>query len=252
MGGDERATNEAYYGAVPAGQMDYWLKMAAPRHRRATLLGALAQSVPKRLADLGCGNGELLREIHARFPLISLSGIDLSAEQIEVNRAASPDIRWQTWDLDGEQALPEDFAGGFGAVVASEIIEHVQNPRRFLENARRLAEPGGRLLLSTQSGRVHNTERRVGHVRHFSSEEMTALLREAGWTPVRVWNTGYPFHDWSKAFANRNPDKTMADFSGKPYGARQNLICWALRLAFSLNSSSRGAQLYAVAENAAR
>ena len=70
---------------------------------------------------------------------------------------------------------------------------------------------------------------------------------QAGWEPLRIWNAGFPFHDLSKWWANVNPDKSMAQFSGQAYGVYQNFVCLALRFAFLFNSGSHGAQLFAVA-----
>ncbi len=239
--------NDRYYARVLDGRTDYWRKMAAPRFRVETLVAELRREPPRALVDLGCGNGELLAEISRRLPGVALAGVDLSAEQIAANRESLPAVDWHVRDLDDETPLPESLLGRFGAVIAAEVIEHVAAPERLLLNARRLAASGGRLLLSTQSGRIHETERRVGHLRHFTQEGMRALLAATGWTPERVWNSGYPFHDWSKRAANWAPDATMREFSGRPYGWSQNAVCFALRAAFRLNSQSRGAQLFAVA-----
>jgi len=250
VGTDPRAveTNRGYYERLTRGRDDYWRKMAAPRQRLRVLLRLLEEEPPARVADLGCGNGALLREVHGRLPEALLCGLDLSCSQIEANRRDLPELRWEAADL--EAPLPEDggMVDSFDAVIASEIIEHLGAPEALLRNARRLARPGrGRLLLSTQSGPLRETERRVGHQRHFTREEMEELLRGAGWEVVRVWNCGFPFHDLSKWFANRDPDASMARFGERPYGPIERLVCLALRLAFLLNSRRRGAQLFAVA-----
>ncbi|MFH0800105.1 MAG: class I SAM-dependent methyltransferase [Pseudomonadota bacterium] len=239
--------NREYYSASQPGRLDYWRKMAAPRFRVAAFLKILGDIRPANLVDLGCGNGELLREIRDRYPGIRLCGIDLSPAQTEANLAADPSVEWRTLDLGAEQQFPDGLRGRFDAVLASEVVEHLPHPEIFLKNALALARPGGTLLISTQSGRVGETERRVGHHRHFSAGEMAGLLERTGWRPVKVWNCGFPFHDWSKRFANLNPDKTMERFSEKRYTHFQNFVCAALRLAFKLNSSRRGAQLFAVA-----
>lgn len=245
------ATNRDYYGQLSTGRDDYWRKMAAPRFRVATFLRLLADDPPASLVDLGCGNGMLLAEIRERYRSMALSGVDLSEAQIEANRAQQPTLGWHATDLDRPLAMPPELRDRFEAVVASEIIEHVREPRIFLANALQMAAPGrGRLLLSTQSGPLRETERRVGHVQHFTASDMRALLVEAGWEPVRVWNSGFPFHDLSKWYANRKPDATMRRFGDERYGMREDLVCWALRAAFQLNSDRRGAQLFAVARKA--
>jgi 2-polyprenyl-3-methyl-5-hydroxy-6-metoxy-1,4-benzoquinol methylase len=248
--GDASRVNREYYESAAGGRDDYWRFMAAPRARVAMLLALLGEEPARSLVDLGCGGGQLLREIAARNPGVALTGLDLARRQIEENRLREPGVRWDVADLSAPVEDP-GLIGRFEVVVASEILEHLDDPRALLENARRLAAPGGRLLLSTQSGPVRETERRVGHRRHFAKEELDVLLRETGWTEVRVWNAGFPFHDLSKWWANRNPDGSVARFGERPYGATERLVCALLRGAFALNSRTRGAQLYAVARRGA-
>ncbi len=238
-------TNEAFYGELRPGVQDYWRKMAAPRFRVATVLRELEKESPRTIVDLGCGNGALCEEIHTRFPDAEVAGVDLSAAQITANEKRLPWGRWLVADLG--IASPPKLERTYDAVVTSEVVEHVDDPVSFLRNARALANRGAMLVLSTQSGKVQETERRVGHLQHFSTEAMKRLLTDAGWRPERVWNAGYPFHDLSKWYANRDPDASMASFADRPYGPKENAICAALRVAFRFNSARRGAQLFAVA-----
>ncbi len=240
--------NRAYYAEPTGGREDYWRKMAAPRHRMATLVREILRAAPAELVDLGCGSGVVLAELRERMPGVELAGIDLSAAQIAANRSRLPGIAWAALDVDAAVEMEPGWQGRFSAVLASEVVEHLEHPLRFARNALRLARPGGRLFLSTQSGPVRETERRVGHRRHFSADEMRALLAEAGWRVVSVWNTGFPFHDLSKWLANRDPDAAMRRFGESAYGWREDLLCAALRFAFRFNSRRRGAQLFAVAE----
>lgn len=244
--------NLAYYERPLPGRDDYWRYMAAPRFRVRTLLREIGATAARSLVDLGCGSGLLLDEVAARFTHLELAGVDLSPALVERNRARRPSVSWHTLDLDRPDAVPEALAGRFDVVVASEVIEHVEQPTVFLGNAFALAGEGGVLLLSTQSGPVRETERRVGHVRHFSGAEAERLLVASGWVPERVWNAGFPFHDLSKWWANRRPDVSMRRFGGERYGAAQRTVCAMLRLAFRLNSRRRGAQLFAVARRGRR
>lgn len=236
--------NLEYYERFQKGRDDYWRYMAAPRHRVSTILKLVEERSADSLIDIGCGNGMLLSELQAGHPHLRLAGIDLSTPQIEENRRRHPEVLWRSGDVQSQVELDQQF----DIATASEIIEHLERPHCLLENACSLVRPGGRLILTTQSGPVRETERRVGHVRHFSVSEMDQLLRSTGWTPLRIWNEGWPFHDASKWWANRDPDRSMSQFSEKGYGWPQRAVCRALRLAFRLNSRRRGAQLFAVAE----
>ena len=237
--------NLEYYGELKAGRADYWRLMAAPRARVRTIVSTLRKVGPRSVIDLGCGDGSLLDAIAREVPDAKLSGIDLSAAQIEENRASSPGIEWYSGNIE-DQSL--EIPGTFEAIVSSEVIEHLDDPLCFLINTRRLAADGATLVLSTQSGRVGETEKRVGHLRHFTADEMRDLLEKAGWEPVRVWNSGWPFQDLSKWAANVMPDYSMKHYGERPYGRMERFASWVLRTLFLLNSRSRGAQLFAIAK----
>lgn len=248
---DPSEVNRAFYAVPPPGQRDYWRLMAAPRARVAATLALLSEEPPARVVDLGCGGGELLDEIARRFPAARLSGLDLSPGQVAANRERRPEIDWEVVDLESPRPLDPALAGTFDAVVALEVIEHLADPARFLEQALALARPGGRLVLSTQSGPLRETERRVGHRRHFTAAEMRSRLDAAGWSVEKVWNAGYPFHDLSKWWANRSPGETMARFGERAWGWRERAIAATLRALFRLNSNRSGAQLFALARKPA-
>jgi SAM-dependent methyltransferase len=239
--------NEVYYNRPTDGLADYRQLMAGPLWRTRLLLEQIASPPPRRVADLGCGGGDLLRAVHARHPGAETVGFDFSSAQIEANQSRQPGVTWRIADLNHVAAFPADLLGRFDTLISLEVIEHLDHPASLLRNALQLAAPGARLILSTQSGRVGETERRVGHLRHFSVADMTELLDSAGWRPVRVWNTGFPFHDWSKRLANLNPDASMRMFSEQRYGPLQRAVCALLRLAFRFNSAHHGNQLFAVA-----
>ncbi len=240
--------NARYYGNPKQGQQDYWRYMAAPLWRRGKTLSLLSSAPPERLCDLGCGDGGLLFDIAQRFPGARLTGIDMSSALIKVNRKKVPSMSWHVMDLDSPVPPSSDLMGSFDVVTSLEVIEHVARPDQLLLHALSLARPKGRLVLSTQSGLVRETEKRVGHRQHFSAVEMTSLLCSVGWRAVRVWNSGWPFHDLSKWIANLSPDRAMRRYGEESYTIQQRVLCACLRGAFKLNSSSRGAQLFAIAE----
>lgn len=155
---------------------------------------------------------------------------------------------WRVADLDSPTFEKSDLIGRFDVVTAAEVIEHVSDPFRFLTHGLSLAQPGGCLILSTQSGILRDTEKRVGHRQHFSISDMEKLMTSAGWRPVRAWNSGWPFQDLAKWMANLSPDWSMRYFGEEAYAWPQKILCMMLRGLFKLNSNSRGSQLFAIAE----
>ncbi|GAA6024061.1 hypothetical protein JCM11491_001619 [Sporobolomyces phaffii] len=138
--------------------------------------GELAHSTwlrGKRVLDVGCGGG-IFAESIARLGATTLA-IDASPDNIKVaqthasldpaldlvnsavprpdslsSSAARPPVPVGT--LEYRHCAAEDLvvAGHeFDVVCAMEVIEHVSDPRAFLECLMRLTKPGGYLLLST-------------------------------------------------------------------------------------------------------
>ena len=185
-------------------------------------------------------------EIAIRFPHARLHGLDLSQDQIEENRKSLPAFSWSQQDLTASDYL-YPFGEPCEAALSSEVIEHLDQPDQYLRNIHASLRPGGLLVRTTQSGPVHDTERHVGHVRHWEAGEMSSLLQAAGFNHPEVYNCGWPFHDWSKRAANLRPDETIRRFGQTEWGAFERSSAAILRMLFRLNSPRHGYQLVAVA-----
>jgi 2-polyprenyl-3-methyl-5-hydroxy-6-metoxy-1,4-benzoquinol methylase len=92
------------------------------------------------LVDVGCGAGNLWREISGRFT--RCLGVD--AVRYEGLPSA---VEFIAADLDRVPLpLPDASAD---VVAAVETIEHLENPRAFCRELRRIAMPGGWVIIST-------------------------------------------------------------------------------------------------------
>jgi len=101
-----------------------------------------------RLLDIGCGGG-LLCEPMARLGF-SVTGVDASPRNIGVARAHA---EAQGLDIDYRantaEALIEQGEPLFDVVLNMEVIEHVADPARFLQDCVRLLKPGGLMIVAT-------------------------------------------------------------------------------------------------------
>jgi SAM-dependent methyltransferase len=113
------------------------------RRRLGRLAGTVAYHVPAggTVLDLGCGSGELTAAIAAAG--LRATGCDISAEMLGV-AAAADGHRGAGWvQLDpGWQVLPFRSAA-FDAIVASSVLEYVDQPLAVLRECRRVLRPGG-------------------------------------------------------------------------------------------------------------
>ncbi|XP_028413818.1 ubiquinone biosynthesis O-methyltransferase, mitochondrial-like [Dendronephthya gigantea] len=105
----------------------------------------------KNILDIGCGGGILCEPI-ARLGA-NVVGIDASEEAISVaqhHAKHDPEIcgRLEYRCMTAED-LVEQTGGGFDAVIASEVIEHVSDQEFFVETCAKLTKPGGTLMFTT-------------------------------------------------------------------------------------------------------
>ena len=139
-----------------------------------TIGGFYDQVRPKRVLEVGCGEGHLLaRLIRRREPKEAL-GTDVSAEIIDQARAAHDDLSFEVADV-SDLPYADD---AFDLVIACEVLEHLDRPEAALENIARVAatdvivsvprEPIWRVLNMMRGRYLTDLGNTPGHVQHFS------------------------------------------------------------------------------------
>ena len=153
----------------------------------------LAQLLPSgaRVLDVGCGTGVMLRELEeARF---AAEGIEPSAFASGFARKNGHDVRTGDFlELDVEE-------NAYDAVLAMEVIEHVHDPKAFIDRVYRALKPGGLFYYTTGNFRGFMLQRRLlrravldsyvapeGHIVFFSTRVMRRYLAEAGFRDVFI------------------------------------------------------------------
>ncbi len=105
-----------------------------------------------RIVDIGCGGG-ILSESFARLGA-SVTGLDPCIPNIEAAKTHAsqdpnglPNLKYLA--MTAEDFLAEHNGPLFDAVVASEVIEHVDNPPQFVNTCSKLATDGGSVFFTT-------------------------------------------------------------------------------------------------------
>jgi SAM-dependent methyltransferase len=118
-----------------AKRLDYASRHIATRQVRSVL-------------DIGCGTGDrLTAPLAARFPGVHFTGVDSDRNSIRYASTTNrlPNLRF---GLDSELMPSEPF----DMIIASEVLEHVHDPRSFLCRLRSQLTEDGFLLLTVPNG----------------------------------------------------------------------------------------------------
>lgn len=131
----------------------------------------------KRVLDLacGCGYGCACLAETAR----AVTGVDIAPEAVEYARAryGAANVAFEVAPVT-EVPLPD---ASFDLITAFEVIEHVEDWRRMLAEARRLLAPGGQFVVSTPNRDYYAESRKAAgpnpfHAREFSFGEFQEAL----------------------------------------------------------------------------
>jgi SAM-dependent methyltransferase len=108
----------------------------------AMVFDAVADVLPKRVLEVGCGMGQLAQRLHEELDA-EVVATDQSERMIELTRERGVDAR-----VADVQELPFG-AGEFDVVVAAWMLYHVPDVERALDEIVRVLGPTGRLVAAT-------------------------------------------------------------------------------------------------------
>lgn len=156
-----------------------------------------------RLLDLGCGLGRHAFEAARRGAHVVACDLsdaelkDVRATFAAMSDAGQIDERVSTAVANGDARRLPFADASFDRVIASEVLEHVDNDGRALRELARVLRPGGTLAVTVPafaservcwwlSGEYHAPAVSGGHVRVYRLRDLRAKLRVAGLLPGRT------------------------------------------------------------------
>jgi ubiquinone/menaquinone biosynthesis C-methylase UbiE len=143
---------------------------------------------PRRVLDVGCGTGYVLRQLAARLPRASeLLGVDPAPKMIEAARSASPDQRLSFVRGTAER-LPADESA-YDLVVSTTSFDHWTDQAAGIRECARVLAPDGTLVLTDQFSNLMwptmlGSRRGKARTRSRATKLITAAgLRDPQWHP---------------------------------------------------------------------
>jgi SAM-dependent methyltransferase len=152
-----------------------------------------------RLLDLGCGNGEFIRQKTKEG--YDTYGVEINSDVAEQGKREGLEVFCGTIE---EAAFPDGF---FQVVTLNHVLEHMYDPSGTLREIFRIMEDNGYLFIAAPN--FNGFESKLfkndwdcldspRHVYHFTPETITALLEKTGFhvrtirfspTPVILYNS---------------------------------------------------------------
>jgi trans-aconitate 2-methyltransferase len=139
-----------------------YLTFAEPRLRPAIdLLARVPLAAAQTVVDLGCGPGNLVPHLRARFPEAAIYGVDASREMLARARAAHPEITFVETDLASWQPdAPVDL------IFSNAALQWLDDHERLFPRLISLLRPGGVLAVQMGNNGAAASHRLVGEILH--------------------------------------------------------------------------------------
>lgn len=195
----------------------YWIKTKdiyssypTVRHRYRFVISSIKRFLKKNdfsFFDYGTGNGKLLLKVKNHFNLsdnslggceISTTGFNLTKEEIKSNNLYNSSLPKQDIKYD--------------VISCIEVIEHTKQYLEILEWIKDNLNTGGILILSTQTGPIHNSDKYTGHAQHFQVTYLEDILKSMGFEINHSQHWGFPFFTLQKNLTNFNFNFTQKNF----------------------------------------
>jgi SAM-dependent methyltransferase len=161
-------------------QNSFWF-----RGRNRLIAWAIGRYFPtaQSLFEIGCGTGFVLEGLRRAFPRLHLVGGELHPQGLEHASRRLPQL-----DLLQVDARRLPFDGEFDVVGAFDVLEHIDDDRRVLEQMRAAVRPGGGILITVPQHPLlwSAMDDYSEHKRRYRHTELEAKVSAAGFSLRRV------------------------------------------------------------------
>ena len=154
------------------------------RARNRLILGLLEQYLPElqSFLEIGCGTGFVLSALAKHWPDAKLQGSDTLSKGLEFAARRLPGVALHVMDA---RAIP--FREEFEAIGAFDVLEHVKEDERIMEQVCAALKPGGIFLLSVPQHPWlwSQVDQASGHQRRYTVHDLHSKLTRNGFAILR-------------------------------------------------------------------
>jgi SAM-dependent methyltransferase len=153
------------------------------------IINLFAPYIGKKILEIGSGIGNLTYYLQ-HFGVLSC--IDISDYYLAHMRIDYPDIAFYKYDV-SDEAIKALKSEQFDTVVCVNVLEHVADDRKALENLYAILKPGGRLLLYVPALQFlyGSVDKNLQHHRRYNKAPLEKLLRQTGFSIERIFYSNF-------------------------------------------------------------
>lgn len=194
--------------------------------------------------DYGSGLGELLCKIQNEFQLNAhqLGGCDVSKKATENAKKKIPSPYIYNKKI-------VQLEKKCNVIICCEIFEHTEKYIDILNWIKNNLTDDGILILTTQAGKIHASDKYTGHKQHFKIAKLKSILRQTGYNIKYSALWGFPFFTLQKYLTDFNFQNIKGTYLEGKFSIRKKIIFRIAYLLYFIHDFIKfGPQIYIVAE----
>jgi glycosyltransferase involved in cell wall biosynthesis len=180
------ARSDEIYRTDEYGSQLLWRLARAPAFN-AWMADLIRPSCGQRVLEIGGGVGSMTLHLVPRETFVVSDVNPHYLQQLETLRLDRPYLRVEFCDVLRADTVPRT-PGGFDTVICLNVIEHMAEDRRALENIRQVMAPGGRCIVLVPAGpwNFGSVDTVLGHQRRYTAATLRAVAEAAGFSVERL------------------------------------------------------------------
>jgi len=213
------------------------------------VFGMFEKYVGKRIVDIGSGYGTFINYIKDREYLISIEPSKDCYEHLKKTFSDNKNISIINGDLNDDIAK-ELSAKNIDTVICLNVLEHIENDRKTIQNINKCLKPGGKFILYVPAlSFIYGTlDESLGHYRRYNKKTLEKMIESNGFKIIssRYMNFlgAFSWFVYSKILRKRMPAEKRIIFYDKylvpllsmiesivrmPFGQSLLMICEAIK-----------------------
>ena len=164
-------------------QRHFWFKA-----RNILIVNAMERFFPtfERFLEIGCGTGFVSQEVALKFPHAAITGSEIFSAGLLF--AGSRLCKSELVQMDARE-IP--YVDHFDVVGAFDVLEHIEEDNKVLNEIHKVLRPGGGLILTVPQHKWlwSPQDEHACHVRRYTATELSSKIAAAGFT--EIWMTSF-------------------------------------------------------------
>lgn len=184
-----------------------------------------AKIISGKVLELGCGWGRGVEKLIDSCD--HFTGLDKNEPLIQALKEKYSNHYFNTANL---PYLTEFEDNTFDFIVTFQVIEHIQDDHKFLQEANRVLKPGGKILLTTVN-KEYSLSRNPWHIREYKTEELKNLMKKY-FSHLETSGVGGNEKVW--AYYEENKMSVNKIMRWDIFNFQHNLPAWMLRIPYEI------------------